>query len=333
VTARIFLTHPPDWFPAYGDRALAALAALGTVVRNPGDDFLSPAALVEAAKDCDAIVADRLTPLPAAVFAGLDRLVVVARSAMDVRNIDIEAASRHGVLVTQAGPGFRNATAEHGVGLLLALARHIPDHVAAYRAGGSPEPRQGIQLAGRTAGIVGHGNLGSRMAELLQAFGMRVLVTDPHALVDRPGLRQVPLPELLAEADVVVCTAVHNAETENLFDAAAFAAMKPAALFVNISRGKLVDEAALEAALVEGRLAGAALDVGRDGENDLPSARIARLPNVVATPHVGGMVPESRASQAMDTVEQIAAVLRGQLPRRALNAAAATRSRERGPIC
>ena len=127
------------------------------------------------------------------------------------------------------------------------------------------------------------------------------------------------LDRLLSESDFVACLAMANAQTENLMDAAAFARMRPDAFFINVSRGGLVDEAALEAALREKRIAGAALDVGR-APDQMPTPALAALPNVVATPHVGGLTPPAIAAQALETVRQVEAILRGQAPPGAVNA-------------
>jgi D-3-phosphoglycerate dehydrogenase len=129
----------------------------------------------------------------------------------------------------------------------------------------------------------------------------------------------LPLGDLLGRADYVVCLAIANEETENLMNEAAFARMKPDAFFINMSRGNLVDEAALARALTEGRIAGAAMDVGR-APDQMPSPDLARLPNVIATPHVGGLTPPASESQAMDTVRQVEALVQGEVPPGAVNA-------------
>jgi len=147
---------------------------------------------------------------------------------------------------------------------------------------------------------------------------MKVLVSDPYAQVDDRRFIKLPLDELLGQADYVVCLAIANEETENLMDAAAFARMKPDAFFINMSRGNLVDEAALASALTEGRIAGAALDVGR-APDQMPSPELARLANVIATPHIGGLTPPASESQAFDTVRQVEALVQGKVPTGAVN--------------
>ena len=147
---------------------------------------------------------------------------------------------------------------------------------------------------------------------------MTVLVSDPYAQVDDRRFVKLPMEELLAKADYVICLAIANEETENLLDAAAFARMKPDAFFINMSRGNLVDEAALAQVLTEGRIAGAAMDVGR-APDQMPSPELARLPNVIATPHIGGLTPPASESQAMDTVRQVEALVKGEVPPGAVN--------------
>jgi len=230
------------------------------------------------------------------------------------------------VLVTRATPGFVDSVAELALGLMVDLARGVSGHVEAYRQGREPPGRMGLQLSAATLGIVGFGRIGRRLAELALALGMRVLAADPLARPEDPRIVHLPMAELLPRADIVVCLAISDAATRGLFGAEAFARMKPGARFINLSRGELVDEAALAAALDGGHLAGAAMDVGR-APDQRPSAALARRPDVVATPHIGGMTPEAMEHQAMDTVRQVAALARGEWPENAVNAAAAHRLR------
>jgi D-3-phosphoglycerate dehydrogenase / 2-oxoglutarate reductase len=323
--ARILLTHVPGMRRTYyGDRAFAALAELGDVVTHEGVLPLEGAALADAAAGCRIVVADRNTPLAASVLARLPSVAAVLRVAVDIRNIDVAAASGEGILVCQASRTWVPAVAELVVGLMIDAARGIARANLAYKAMRDPEIRVGRQLRGSTAGLIGYGPLGRYVAELCLAFGMRVLVCDPYVAVDGASLRQVELRELLAEADFVLPLAVATQETENLIGQAALCAMKPSAFLVNLSRGNLIDEGALERALDEGAIAGAAMDVGRAADQ-MPSAVLARRPNVTATPHVGGLTQEAIEGQAMETVEQAAAILAGRLPTGAVNAAQARR--------
>lgn len=322
---RVFLSATPEMRAHYyGDAALQALRALAPVTLHEGAAPLAGRALAEAAAGCAIIVADRATPGHAATFAAAPDLVAFLRVAVDVSTIDIEAASAQGVLVTQATPGFVDSVAELGIGMLVDLARGVSGFVEDYRAGRVPTPRMGRQLAGRTLGLVGYGRIARRVAEIALAMRMRVLVTDPHATPDDPRIAAVPLRQLLGESDVVMPLAVANEATRHIIDAAALAAMRPGALLVNLSRGQLVDEAALAAALDSGRIGGAAMDVG-SAPDQWPDPALAARPDVVATPHIGGLTPEAAQHQAMDTVAQVAALLRGAVPDGALNAAAAHR--------
>jgi D-3-phosphoglycerate dehydrogenase / 2-oxoglutarate reductase len=317
----IFLAHTPAMLANYyGERALAALQRLGDVRLNETGRVLDdPLALAAAAADARIIVADRQTPAPAAFFEAMPDLVAICRVAVDIRNIDVAAASRLGILVTQASPGFINSVAELTIGLMVDLGRGVSDAVVSYRAGVTPTVRPGRQLHGSTLGIIGYGAIGRRLAELGQALGMTVLVNDPHQPNVAPGLRLASLPDLLATADFVVCLAVATEATENLIGADAFARMRPDAFFVNMSRGNLVDEAALEAALSAGRIAGAAMDVGR-APDQMPTPRLAGRPDVVATPHIGGLTPQAAEHQAFDTVRQVADLVEGRVPQGAVNA-------------
>lgn len=322
---RVFLAHTPEMFEGYyGARALAALRQHAEVVRNPGDAVLRGAALAEAARGCQAIVADRATPGTAETFAAAPDLVAFLRVAVDISTIDVPAASAAGVLVTRATPGFVDSVTELALGFMVDLARGVSGHVQAYRHGEEPQGRMGLQLSAASLGIIGYGRIGRRLAEVALALGMRVLVSDPLARPDDPRIAHVSFQEALAASDIVVCLAISDETTRDLFDAAAFARMKRGARFINLSRGELVDEAALTAALDSGHLSGAAMDVGRAADQR-PSLALSRRPDVVAAPHIGGMTPEAMEHQAMDTVKQVAALARGEMPENAVNATAAHR--------
>ena len=322
---RILLTHTPAMLANYyGERALQALRSHGEVVLNPTGEVLDdPDRLAAAAAGAAIVVADRQTPGPAALFAACPDLVAFCRVAVDISTIDVDAASRHGVLVTRATPGFVAAVAELAVGMMVDLARGITAAAATFHAGGLPAARTGRQLAGSTLGIIGYGAIGRRLATLGQALEMTVLVSDPHATAMAP-VRQVTLPELLATADFVVCLAIATEETERLMDAAAFARMRTDAYFINLSRGSLVDESALARILDQGGIAGAALDVGR-APDQMPSPALASRRDVIATPHIGGLTRQAAEHQAFDTVRQVAEIVAGRMPPGSVNHDRATR--------
>jgi len=316
---RVFLAHTPEMRANYyGDRALAALREVAEVVTHEGAETLRGAALAAAAAGCHAIVADRATPGTAATFDNAPDLLAFLRVAVDVSTIDIAAASRHGVLVTQATPGFVDSVAELAIGMMVDLARGVSGYAADFHAGRVPVPRMGRQLAGRTLGLIGYGRIARRVAEIAVAMRMRVLASDPHATIADPGVEAVPMDRLLALSDVIMPLAVASAATRHTINAATLAATKRGVLLVNLSRGQLVDEAALAAALDTGQVAAAAMDVGM-APDQWPDPTLASRPNVVATPHVGGLTPEAAEHQAMDTVRQVAALAAARVPDGALN--------------
>jgi D-3-phosphoglycerate dehydrogenase len=325
VPLKILLTHTPQSRRQYyGEKALRGLEEAGEVLLHQAEDALDPAALIGAAREADLIVADRLTAAPAEIFANLPQLRAIVRCAVDIRNIDVEAASKAGVLVTRASPGFVQAVSELAVGFMIDLSRGVSRATADYRADRMPEVVMGRQLAGSSVGIIGYGAIGKYLALVTQALGMTVLVSDPFVSVEDISIEQVPLDELLRRSDYVVCLVVANKDTENLIGAAQLKLMQPHAFFINLSRGELVDEAALLAALRENRIAGAAMDVGR-ARDQMPSTELARLPNVIATPHIGGLTPPAIEHQALETVRQVRAIVAGEAPVGAVNAERWTR--------
>ncbi|MGE0525195.1 MAG: NAD(P)-dependent oxidoreductase [Variibacter sp.] len=323
--ARILLTHTPEMrHNYYGDGALAALRKHGDVILHEGAETLAGARLVEAAKGCQFIVADRATAGPPEVFENSPDLIAFLRVAVDISTINVPAASKAGVLVTQATPGFIASVTEMALGFMIDLGRSITEATNAYRAGQEMEPRMGNQLKGATLGIIGYGAIGRNLAPLGVALGMTVLVSDPFQTIATPGVTQADLETLLAQSDYVVCLAIANKDTENLMNAAAFARMKPTAFFINMSRGQLVDEDALEQALDQKRIAGAAMDVGR-APDQRPSMRLAKRSDVIATPHTAGLTPQAAEHQAFDTVKQVGELVAGRVPPGAVNVKDATR--------
>ena len=321
----VFLTHDPDALANfYGRAALEGLRKLAEVRINDTGKLLSTDDLLAQASGCELIVADVNTPAESSLFDQADDLVAFLRCAVDTRTIDIQAASRNGILVTNASPGFVHSVSELVFGVMIDLARQVTIASSSYHTGNVPEKHMGIELKESTIGILGFGNIGSKVAEIAKAFDMTVLVHDPYKSVGESGVEQVSKENLLERSDFVVCLVIANAETENLMNADAFARMKSTAFFINASRGNLVDETALSEALQKKLIAGAALDVGQ-APGQMPTPEIARLPNVIATPHVGGLTPPATQAQALETVEQVHALLSHQLPHNALNAGQASR--------
>jgi D-3-phosphoglycerate dehydrogenase / 2-oxoglutarate reductase len=246
--------------------------------------------------------------------------VAFVRCAIDIRNVDVAAASKAGVLVTQASAGFVTSVSELVFGFMIDLARGITSHSIRYQADGLPAPDMGRELRGATLGVIGYGAIGREGVRLGRAFGMKVLIHDPYVT----GIDQAPLDSLLSQSDFVVPLAVATLETENLMNAKTFGKMKQGACFINVSRGNLVDEAALAAALASGHIAGCALDVGR-APDQMPTPALAARPGTLATPHVAGLTRPAIEHQAMDTVAQAAEIVKGRVPKGAVNAQQWTR--------
>lgn len=312
---RILLTHSPEARGLYyGARALAGLREVGEVKLHEGPASLEGDALIAAAADCDLIVSYRQSPGPAALFERLPKLVAFLRCAIDIRNVDVPAASKAGVLVTQASAGFVTSVAEQVFGFMIDASRGISRSAQLYHQNEIPAAQLGRELKGSTLGVIGYGAIGKEVVRIAKAFGMKVLINDPYQKV-----KQVSLERLLAQSDYVVPLAVATAETENLMDARAFAKMKRGAYLINVSRGNLVDEQALEAALASGHLAGCAIDVGRAADQ-MPTARLAARSDVIATPHTAGLSLPAIEHQSMETVAQAAAIAKSGAPKGAVNA-------------
>jgi D-3-phosphoglycerate dehydrogenase len=286
------------------------------VVLNSKSASLEGEDLIREASGCDIIVSYRQSPGPAAVFEKLPGLIAFVRCAIDIRNVDVAAASRAGVLVTQASAGFITSVTELVVGFLVDLSRGITRHATEYRQGRVPPAFTGRELKGSTLGVIGYGQIARELVRAAEALGMKVLVNDPYV----SNIKNVSLEELLAESDYVVPLATATVETENLFNQEKFAKMKKGAYFINVSRGNLVDEAALEAALDSGHLAGCAMDVGR-ASDQMPTPRLAARADVIATPHAAGLTLPAIEHQSLETVAQAAEIAKGRAPEGAVNAA------------
>lgn len=321
-----FVTHNPEDLRAYFWRALPELKLVAEVVCNPLDRDLSTPELIVAAEHCDVIIAHRSTPGKAAVFHELPRLVAFLRCAVDISTIDVPAASSAGVLIGHADKSFVPSTAELALALMLDLARNVSESTLDYRNAVQPPQRPGMQLRGRTAGIIGYGAIGSYLADVLRSVGMRVVVCDPAVDATVDGYEQMKFSDVLGCSDFVLPLAPAVAETDNLIDADALGRMRPGTMLVNVSRGELIDEIAVGRALDSGHLGGFAMDVGRAADQR-PSPELASRGRVVATPHLGGLTPENAEAQASSSVEQVRAIVAGNIPPRSVNADHAGRLR------
>lgn len=244
----------------------------------------------------------------ASVIAQADRLRVISRYGAGVDAVDLEAAAVRGIVVTNTPGANSLAVAELAVGLIFALARRLPQVAAAARIG-EWQRAQGIEISGRTLGVVGFGAIGREVGRRAVGLGMRVLTHDPYWSGQMPGVESVSLEDLLRESHFVTLHCALTPETESLIDAARIASMRDGAYLINTARGGLVDETALYAALESGKLAGAALDVFRV---DPPVGNaLLTLPNCIATPHIGATTVESVQRMAMGAAQNLVAVLTG----------------------
>jgi len=290
--------------------SLADWASLEGVEAHSFPDPIPFPAIADTLAGFEIVVAMReRTRFDAALLVRLPALKLLVTTGMRNAAIDLDAAAAQSVLVCGT-PILGTPTPELAWGLILSLARHIPADVAGMRAGERWQKRIGVGLSGKTLGVIGLGKIGARMARIAAAFGMDVVAWSPNLTDARAAAagvsRASTLPALMAAADVVTIHMVLASATRGLVDADALAAMKPDAYLVNTSRGPLVNEAALVAALSEGRIAGAALDVF-DIE-PLPLDHPFRtLPNVIATPHVGYVTQENYRGCYEGAVEDIAA--------------------------
>jgi phosphoglycerate dehydrogenase-like enzyme len=281
-------------------------------------EHLSPEALAEAAGDAEIVVAMReRTRFDAATLARLPALKLLVTTGMRNASIDMEAAAARGIMVCGT-PSGSSPTPELAWGLLLALARQIPQEHANLRAGGARwQASLGIDLAGKTIGIIGLGNIGQVIARYARAFEMPVLAWSPNLTAERcqaAGARLAPsLDALMSEADVVTLHMVLAPSTRGLVGAREIGLMKPGALLVNTSRGPLVDADALQAALREGRI-GAAVDVFEE-EPLPPDSPWRSLPNLVTTPHLGYVSERNYQMYFSCVVEAIDGWLRGSAVR------------------
>jgi D-3-phosphoglycerate dehydrogenase len=282
---------------------------------------LKPGELAGAVADYDGLVVRSQTRVTTEVIAAAHRLRVVGRAGVGVDNIDVEAATRKGVVVVNAPTAVNVAAAEHTLAMLFALVRNIPQADASLRAGRWDRGRfVGAELRGKTLGVVGLGNIGAELARRAAALEMRVLAADPFVSEEyarRLGAQLVSFEALIREADVVSVHVPLTPATRGLIGERELAMAKPGVRIVNCARGGIVDERALLAGLESGRVAGAALDVF---SQEPPAGNpLVGHPKVVVTPHLGASTEEAQVSAAVEVAEQVVAVLQGQPARYAVN--------------
>ncbi|HYE95347.1 MAG TPA: phosphoglycerate dehydrogenase [Rubricoccaceae bacterium] len=266
------------------------------------------------------------TTITADLLAAAAGLKVIGRAGVGVDNVDLEAATRRGVLVVNAPDGNTVSTAEHTCAMILALARRIPQAHAALAAGRwERKPFSGAELDGKTLGVVGVGKVGRAVAERMRAFGMEVIGFDPVLSVEaaeRAGIEPVALDEIWRRSDVITFHSPLNDATRGLLNADTLARCKDGVRVVNCARGGIVDEADLLDALQSGKVAGAALDVFSSEPPGDALAPLLRHPNVVVTPHIAASTDEAQEKVAVQITEEVVRALRGQPVLHPVNAAA-----------
>lgn len=270
--------------------------------------------LVSAIGPYDALVVRGRTHVTAELIKAAPALRAIGRAGVGVDNIDLEAARRRSIIVVNAPTSTTTAVAELTFGLLLAVAREIPLADAALKEGRwLKKELQGVELAGKTLGIIGYGRIGMELGRRAAAFGMNVLAYDPfvqEASIRAGGADSVSLQELYAWSDFLSLHLPFNVHTRDLIGPQAFGQMKDGVRIVCAARGGIIDEAALLEALGSGKVAGAALDVFA---SEPPGAtELVKHPQVIATPHIGAQTAEAQARAAEDIAREVLAALRGQ---------------------
>ena len=269
----------------------------------------------------DALIVRSATKVTAKVIEAANNLKVIGRAGIGIDNIDLEAATRRGILVINAPEGNTIAATEHTMAIMLALARNIPQAAAKLRDGvWDKKSFIGIELRGKVLGVLGLGRIGSAVAKRAQALEMEVIAYDPYITGEtaaRAAVKLLPLEEVIAQADFITLHLPRTKETYHLLNEKAFSAMKDGVRIVNCARGGIIDEEALYQAMVKGKVAGAALDVfEKEPDVDNP---LLTLPNFIATPHLGASTKEAQLNVALSVATEIVAALKGDLVKNTVN--------------
>ncbi|BAC90080.1 phosphoglycerate dehydrogenase [Gloeobacter violaceus] len=300
----------------------AGIEILTQVAQVTYEPDLSPATLLETIPQYDALMIRSGTKVTALVIEAAQRLRIIGRAGVGVDNVDLQAATRKGIVVVNSPEGNTIAAAEHAIALMMSLSRHVGEANASLKAGQWKRSQFiGVEVYKKTIGVVGLGRIGSHVTRVARALGMQIVAFDPYISAERAqqlGARLVDLEQLFHEADYITLHVPRTPETTHLINEKTLASMKPTARIINCARGGLIDEQALYVALKEGRIAGAALDVFENeplGES--PLCALGR--EVILTPHLGASTEEAQTNVAIDVAEQIRDVLLGLPARTAVN--------------
>lgn len=304
-------------------KAVEILEQAGLKVTAPGQ--MKREETLAAIADADALIIRSATKADAALINASTKLKAIARAGVGVDNVDLDAASAKKIAVMNTPAGNTVATAEFAFGLMLALARHIPQSFASMQAGKwDRKSYQGSELRGKTLGIVGYGRIGQAFGKRAAAFDMTVLAYDPYIPADairKTGAEPVSLDELFAKSDFISLHSVITDETRGMINAANIAKMKKGVRIINAARGALINDADLAEALKSGQVAGAALDV-YDEEPPPAGHPLIGLPNVIDTPHLAASTDEAQVAVAIEAAELIVAALQKGEFKNVVNAAA-----------
>ncbi len=312
--AHILVT--PTSYAKHDARLKTELESLtGGVRYNPTGKPLSSGAVADMLPGVDGYIAG-LDVIDRSALAGANALKVISRYGVGVDNVDLDAAREKGIVVTNTPGANSVSVAELAVGLILALARQIPEAAKAVRLGTWPR-MNGISLEAKTIGVLGLGTIGKQLVRRLAGFDCRLMAYDPYpdeAFAAANGIALRPLDEVVAESDIVSLHLPLLPETRGLVNAQFLAKMKKGAILVNTSRGEIVDEAALRHALQTGHLSGAGLDAFAVEPPEM-SNPLLQLPQVIATPHLGAQTDGATSNMGWFAMRDCLAVLRGEEPR------------------
>lgn len=282
---------------------------------------LKPEQLTSIIRDYEALIVRSQTKVTANIIEAADKLQVIGRAGVGVDNIDVEAATRHGIIVVNSPEGNIVSTAEHTIAMLLALARRIPQASSLLHSGVWSREFKGFEIRNKILGIIGLGRVGTEVAEMAKGLRMEVIAYDPmisESRAERLGVRLVELETLLTTSDFITIHVPLNSSTRGLIGRSQLKLVKPTAMLVNCARGGIVDEKALYDALNQDRLAGAAVDVF--SQEPAQDNILLKSDKVITTPHLAASTIEAEASAGIDIAEQVIAVLKGYPAKSPVNA-------------
>jgi D-3-phosphoglycerate dehydrogenase / 2-oxoglutarate reductase len=300
----------------------AGIDILSQVAQVDVKTGLQPEELLAIISEYDAIMIRSETRVTKEVIAAASKLKIIGRAGVGVDNVDVPAATRKGIVVVNSPEGNTIAAAEHALAMMLSLARYIPVANQSMKSGEwNRKQFVGTEVYKKTLGVVGLGKIGSHVATVARAMGMKLLAFDPFISAERAeelGCTLVELDSLFQQSDYITLHIPKTPETANMINAESIGKMKPTARIINCARGGIIDEAALAEAITSGKIAGAAIDVfAVEPLGDSPLRAVGK--NLVLTPHLGASTAEAQINVALDVAEQIRDVLLGLPARSAVN--------------